>query len=272
MRASPLFIAFVVALFMIALEKAFPATKLPSVPGWWVRALLANLTQVAIVVLAGFTWNVWLRGDSLFSAFHWPNSVAAGTTYFLSTFAFYWWHRVRHESPFWWRFAHQIHHSASRLEILTAFYKHPLEIGLDSVLSALLVYPVMGCSPAQGAIYTILIAVGEMFYHWNIHTPRWLGRLFQRPESHRIHHQRERHTRNYSDLPLWDFLFGTYSNPKNADKVNCGFASQREVQLVPMLKGNPVDLQRDPEPLDFRPACFGCRKRHRCLHSSAKND
>jgi sterol desaturase/sphingolipid hydroxylase (fatty acid hydroxylase superfamily) len=261
-------VAVAAACLMILFERLFPATKLPVVAGWWFRAILANLVQIAIVVVAGFTWNLWLRGPSLLHASRWPDAAAAGATYFISTFVFYWWHRVRHESPFWWRFAHQIHHSASRLEIFTAFYKHPLEISLDSVLSAVLVYPLMGCSPFQGALYTVLIAVGEMFYHWNIHTPRWVGTFFQRPESHRIHHQRDRHTKNYADLPLWDFIFGTYANPKHADTVRCGFGHERETLLLPMLMGKPVETTREPEPLNFRPACFGCRKQRLCRHNA----
>jgi sterol desaturase/sphingolipid hydroxylase (fatty acid hydroxylase superfamily) len=264
----PLLIVVGLAVLMIAWEAIRPAARLPAVRGWWARAVLANLIQLGIVILAGFTWNVWLRGHSLVSAANWPDAIAAAVTYFLSTFIFYWWHRIRHESEFWWRLAHQIHHSATRLQIFTAFYKHPLEIALDSVLCAIIVYPLMGCSPFQGAIYTVLTAAGEFFYHWNVHTPRWIGAVFQRPESHRIHHQRDRHTRNYADIPLWDFLFGTYSNPTNADKVACGFSNERERQFSAMLLGKPVDVKRDSEPLDFRPACFGCRKKHLCERRS----
>ena len=248
---SALLISVFVACAMLAWEKCFPAILLPKVKGWWWRAAFANLNQVAIVILAGFTWNAWLRGFSLFHAAGWPDAIAAGTTYLLSTFVFYWWHRVRHESAFWWRVAHQIHHSATRLELFTSFFKHPLEISIDSVLSALIVYPIMGCSTMQGSIYTVFIAVAEMFYHWNVHTPRWLGTLIQRPESHRIHHQRERHSKNYGDLAIWDFLFGTYSNPKNADKVACGFSDGRERQFVSMLRFTLVDDRRESEPLDF---------------------
>lgn len=34
-----------------------------------------------------------------------------------------------------------------------------------------------------------LTGIAELIYHWNINTPYWLGFIFQRPESHRIHHQ-----------------------------------------------------------------------------------
>jgi len=55
--------------------------------------------------------------------------------------------------------------------------------------------------------------VSAAFQHANIRTPRWLGLFVQRPESHAVHHQRGLHACNYSDLPLWDMLFGTYCNP-----------------------------------------------------------
>ena len=249
---------------MILTEQLLPGTVLPRVKGWLGRVISINLFQVAIAVVSGLTWNRWLQGASLFSAAKWPDALAVGASYFVSTFLFYWWHRVRHESAFWWRVAHQIHHSASRLEILTSFYKHPVEIALNSVLSAAICYPLMGCSVAQGAIYTLVIAVAEMFYHWNVRTPRWVGVLLQRPESHRLHHRRFHHTRNYGDLPVWDWMFGTYSNPTRADKVVCGFSDSKEENLPAMLLARDVEPARDSEPLDFRPACFGCPSKLRC--------
>jgi len=249
---------------MMAAERAAPGSVLPRVRGWWGRAVLINGAQVGIALVAGFTWNRWLQGHSVLHVAGWPSWAAVGLTYFVSTFIYYWWHRVRHESSFWWRVAHQMHHSASRLEIFTSFYKHPLEIALNSVLSAAICYPLMGCTVAQGAAYTLIIAVAEMFYHWNIRTPRWIGTLVQRPESHRLHHRRFHHTRNYGDLALWDWLFGTYSNPKRADKVQCGFGGENELRFGAMLAAREVEMIRDSEPLDFRPACFGCRSKLRC--------
>lgn len=55
-----------------------------------------------------------------------------------------------------------------------------------------------------------------MFQHANIRTPRWLGYLIQRPESHAVHHGRGIHRYNYADLPLWDIIFGTFRNPETA--------------------------------------------------------
>ena len=249
---------------MIGTERLLPGSVLPRVRGWFGRVVAINLFQVAIAVISGLTWNRWMQGASVFSASGWPDWLAVGATYFVTTFVFYWWHRIRHESVFWWRVAHQIHHSASRLEVLTSFYKHPVEIAINSVLCAAICYPLMGCSAAQGGVYTLLLAIAEMFYHWNVRTPRWVGVIFQRPESHRLHHRRFHHTRNYSDLPLWDWLFGTFSNPSRADKVVCGFSDSRETALPGMLLTREVETKRDPEPLNFRPACFGCPAKLRC--------
>jgi sterol desaturase/sphingolipid hydroxylase (fatty acid hydroxylase superfamily) len=249
---------------MLAAERIFPATRLPRVPKWLFWSIALNLFQILTVIVAGRTWNQWLQAGSIFHLAALPTWLGALITYFFSTFVFYWWHRIRHESAFWWRIAHQIHHSASRLEILTSFYKHPAEIVINSMLSAIVTYPIMGCSTRQGACYTMLIAFGEMFYHWNIHTPRWLGHWFQRPESHRIHHQRDRHSRNYSDLPVWDKMFGTFANPKNGDAIVCGFGPPMEARLPEMIMAREVDTKRLSEPISFRPACFGCSKSVRC--------
>jgi sterol desaturase/sphingolipid hydroxylase (fatty acid hydroxylase superfamily) len=85
----------------------------------------------------------------------------------------------------------------------------------------------------------LLTGIAELFYHWNVSTPHWLGYIFQRPESHCIHHQEGLHSYNYADLPLWDMLFGTFRNPKDW-QARCGFGSL-EYQLAKMLVGVDVN-------------------------------
>src|SRR5262249_29330915 len=154
--------------------------------------------------------------------------------YLIATFVFYWWHRWRHEVPLLWRLFHQIHHSPRRIEVITSFYKHPGEMIANSLIGSALVYALLGLTPQGGAIYTLLTALGEFFYHTNVRTPRWLGLLFQRPEMHRVHHEHGYHRNNYSDLPLWDMFFGTYESPR-AFPGNCGFDAADEERLVEML-------------------------------------
>ncbi len=177
-----------------------------------------------------------MRGGSLFHLGASHDAAASGTVaYLVSTLVFYAWHRARHEVPVLWRVFHQMHHSACRIELLTSFYKHPLEQLANSVLSAAIAYPLLGLTPAGAAVYTFLCALAEFVYHVNVRTPRWLGFVIQRPEMHRIHHGRGQHAGNYADLPIWDMLFGTYANPARFDG-ECGFDAERELRALEMLR------------------------------------
>lgn len=251
-----------VALVCFVLERKWPAAALPKVEGWWLRVILLNSAQLLIVLLAGITWDKWFRQASLFNLSQLLSPVLAGViAYLVSCFVYYWWHRYRHESPFFWRLCHQLHHSPRRIELLTSFYKHPVEIWINSLLSSALVYFVLGCDLTAAAIYTFLIAIAEFFYHLNIKTPHWLGNFVQRPESHRVHHQRGRHTDNYADLPFLDMIFGTFKNPKHP-VTECGFEPEQEARIKEMLLGKDVSRTQT-----FQPTCLGCRKRWICaLH------
>jgi sterol desaturase/sphingolipid hydroxylase (fatty acid hydroxylase superfamily) len=262
---------FAIAAGCILAERLWPAMDLPRVRAWWPRVLLINAVQLGITVLAGHTWSRWLGEVSLLELqAYLPAGVAALVVYVFSTFVFYWWHRFRHESPFLWRTLHQIHHSARRLEILTSFYKHPVEIWINSIISSVIVYALFGCDIETAGYYTVLIAVGEFFYHWNIKTPRWVGYVFQRPESHRVHHQLRHHTNNFADLPIWDILFGTFKNP-GTFRGQCGFEAWREDRFDDMLAFRDLHSPgaETTPPLHFLPTCIGCSKRWACHAANA---
>ena len=253
-------ILILIAGLMILIERFWPGQSLPTVKGWWLRILLVNLAQLGIVLLAGVAWDRWLAGVSIWRLTDSLGTIgAAAVAYLISTLVYYGWHRVRHESDFFWRLCHQLHHSPQRIEILASFYKHPVEILINSWISALLVYGLLGLSLESAAIYTGLTAVAEYFYHWNVRTPRWVGWLVQRPESHRVHHQYRHHSQNYADLPVWDWLFGTLNNPRKSPK-RCGFDADKEKQVTDMLLFR--DVHRQPPGLS--PTCMGCRKRWAC--------
>ena len=266
-----LWIVIAIAVGMIVVERIWPASELPRVRAWWARVGLINLIQLGIVVLAGLTWDRWLADVALFRLRdHLGVTAQAFVAYFVSTFVYYWWHRVRHESHLFWLLCHQLHHSPRRIEIVTSFYKHPVEIALNSILSAAIVYPLLGCDIAAGAIYTLLTAVAEFFYHWNVRTPFWIGYLFQRPESHRVHHRYRHHTQNFADLPLWDILFGTFHNPETSPD-RCGYDDWREDRFEDMLAFRDLHGKRAEErpPLAFLPTCIGCSKRWACAQAAS---
>lgn len=218
-----------------AAERKWPGRQLPPVRGWYMRAGLMNVMQIALIGLGGITWNTYFRSHSLFQLGGWRNPVLEGCFYwFVGTFVFYWWHRLRHADGFW-LFLHQIHHSPSRIELLTSFYKHPVEIAADSILTGLLIYCVFGGTAEAGAWTSFFGAAGEYFYHSNIRTPTWIGYFLQRPEHHSIHHEIDVHRYNFGDITWWDRLFGTFKDT-DGFSARCGFPSDGEQKLWSMMR------------------------------------
>ncbi|CAF1525758.1 unnamed protein product [Adineta ricciae] len=229
---------------LMILERLFPDQPLVYVPGWWKRVLLINIYQLIIVVVGTYTWETWLPDAQLFQLRYYVSPMVGGViAYLIHTWVFYWFHRARHNVYFLWVWFHQLHHSAQRIEAITSFYKAPQEIFIDSIIMTVLLYPVLGLSRDSSVWLAALAAFGEYVYHMNIRTPKWLGYIFQRPESHRIHHLRNKrdHSKNYGDLPIWDILGGTFENPDRMDRPT-GFAPEVENRVWEMIAGRDVLL------------------------------
>lgn len=229
-----------VAVLAILVELWRPGRPWPRMPSWWARAIALNACQIGVVFLATATWDVWLAEHPLWNAKGLGLWGGAALGYVVITFLYYWWHRWRHEVPFLWRWVHQVHHSPARIEIITSFYKHPIELVLNGVLSSAILYFLVGLGVEATALAVLFTGIAELFYHWNVRTPYWLGFFIQRPESHCVHHQRGLHHYNYGDLPLWDMLFGTFRNPRSW-QGECGFGDDKELQLSRMLRGEDVN-------------------------------
>ena len=222
---------------MMLAERIRPAWRRPTDFGWVARALLMTALQALVAFVGVVTWDRWFGGVPLFDLSGLAAVWGVGLGYLWVTFVYYWWHRARHRVPALWRYVHRLHHSPRRIEILTSFYKHPVELLLNGILSSALLFLVLGLSPLVAATTVLLTGLAELVYHWNVRTPRWMGWVFQRPEMHRVHHARGSHTHNFSDLPLWDALFGTLCNP-HGDVELCGFPE--EDKLLQLLAGRPV--------------------------------
>ncbi len=240
---GPALMVLGIGIGMLVVERLIPGRRWPQVHRWYVRAILLNAGQASAVLLAGLTWDVWFPQLRLWDLG--PLGIFGGAFvgYLVITFVYYWWHRARHEIAFLWRWFHQVHHSPQRIELLTSFYKHPLEIIANGALSSFILYALVGLSAGAATLAVTLTGIAELFYHWNVRTPHWLGFIIQRPESHCIHHRDGWHRSNYSDLPLWDILFDTFDNPRNSDFV-CGFGPEREAELADMLIGRDVSAPR----------------------------
>ena len=114
-------------------------------------------------------------------------AVAAWLALFLmDDFCYYWFHRVHHESRFFWA-AHVTHHSSQFYNLSTA-----LRQSWTPMTSWIFYVPVMlvGFTPAQWAL---MHSINLLFQYW-IHTerirtlPRWFEFTFNTPSHHRVHH------------------------------------------------------------------------------------
>jgi sterol desaturase/sphingolipid hydroxylase (fatty acid hydroxylase superfamily) len=223
-----------VFLTMGAAEAIRPARRFPTVPYWAWIGLATILVLLAINHLVEILIpEEWIRRYALIDARSWGvvESVALGVL--TVSFVDYWFHRAEHRFAILWRI-HQLHHSPDRVDLPGFVYTHPLEVLLLSLQGILVNRFVFHLSPAAFLIAGACSSFCFMFQHWNVRTPRWAGYVVQRPESHCIHHQVNHHASNYSNLPIWDLLFGTFQNPERFDgKV--GFTRGRGRRLLEML-------------------------------------
>lgn len=240
---------------MVILERVFPARELPKVRFWLLKGFGFFVFSAVLNALLPMGIATLLHGKTLLDL-AWMGTVAGGILGFMATdIVAYAVHRTLHNVHFLWRWTHQMHHSAERLDMAGAVYFHPfdfvLQIGLTTVAILLL-----GLSPDAAALAGFIGFFYAMFQHLNVRTPRWLGYVIQRPEAHAVHHGRGIHAYNYGNFPLWDILFGTFRNPERFDEPS-GFWDGASSQMGAMLLGRDI---AEPPPrakmheLDVAPA------------------
>jgi len=208
---------------------------------WRLRGLLVT---VAIFFFAVEVTTFWanLLGD-----FHLLDGSVLGTMggavvgIVIYELFHYGYHRLAHQWNGLWLAGHQMHHSAESVDTFGAYYIHPFDALMFTTLGSLVFYPLLGLVPEAGVIGVLFLTFNAMFQHANIKTPHWLGYIIQRPESHAIHHGKGIHRYNYSDLPLWDMVFGSFRNPR-ADEVpvEAGFYKGASNRILAMLLARDV--------------------------------
>lgn len=226
-----------IALLFVAIftrEVIAPASRNLCDRRWLFYSMGLGLLTMTSALALGYFLEDNIRAHALFDVGARWNPVLVGfLSFFLTSFVFYWWHRATHASDLLWRTFHQLHHSARRVEALTSFYAHPMDSAAAVLLSTLSSYWVLGASPTAAAVALALTAAFDLFTHADIRTPRWLGYVLQRPEMHTVHHEYGHHAQNYG-LPLWDILFGTWSNPAERSK-RLGFDDEKSERIAEML-------------------------------------
>jgi sterol desaturase/sphingolipid hydroxylase (fatty acid hydroxylase superfamily) len=124
-------------------------------------------------------------------------------------------HRLMHEIPFLWKF-HVLHHSTDVLTVFKTSRNHIVERLFQQLF---LFGPMLALGAGSDAILPFIVANSYLgvFDHSNVDFR--LGPLeyvIMGPIAHRLHHSRdlrEGNTNYGTALLIWDWLFGTYTNP-----------------------------------------------------------
>jgi sterol desaturase/sphingolipid hydroxylase (fatty acid hydroxylase superfamily) len=233
---------------LLVLWEAFaPARPLPAVRGWRLHGLVMFFVYFFLSSYLPYLWAEQLARWQWFDLTQlgtWGGAAVGLLVYQLGA---YWWHRGMHGSNALWRAFHQMHHSAERLDTWSAFWFSPLDIVGWTALFSLALTLCVGLTPEAVVLVVYATTFLAVFTHANIRTPRWLGYLIQRPESHSFHHERGVHARNYADLPVFDLLFGTFHNPRHFAAAT-GFFDGASGRVAEMLIGRDVSRPAPQQP------------------------
>ena len=172
---------------LLLLERLRPARHFPVHATWFIH--WCGLTLFSAIWLTGLV-AVWLEIPPVWHVLTGMATwQAALLMYVVYSFVAYWYHRVRHSSRLLWHYVHYMHHAPTHMDVRVTFWRHPLEMLIDSLV-VLTVGKLLGAS--VGAFLGVLLieSILEMFHHSNLHTPRWLrklGYIVQLPEQHLVH-------------------------------------------------------------------------------------
>ena len=145
--------------------------------------------------------------------------------FFADDLAYYWFHRVSHESRVFWA-SHVVHHSSQHFNLSTA---------LRQTWVPMTYFPFWLPLPLLGfPVWMVLLAQAwSLIYQFWIHTerikrlPRWVEQVFNTPSHHRVHHGMNHQylDKNYAGiLIIWDRMFGTWE--PEGERVRYGLTTQ----------------------------------------------
>jgi sterol desaturase/sphingolipid hydroxylase (fatty acid hydroxylase superfamily) len=161
-----------------------------------------------------------------------PESVvgllgAAFLVILISSFVYYWLHRVQHESLFFWRI-HATHHHITKMGCMRGDRTHPLEWA-TLFLGTPVALALLGASDDVMAVAGAFSIWNGILNHANlpIRTTPIYDWVFATAPQHHAHHA---HLRRQADsnygcmIILWDRLFGTYCGDDEVGQIGAGKA------------------------------------------------
>ncbi len=219
---------------LIIWEALFPARELPKIAWWKTRSLSVFVCYFFLASYFPLLTDPFLAEYQLFNISRMGVVGGAIVAILIFEALLYFWHKAIHRNLTLWRIFHQMHHSAERVDTFGTFYFSIMDtIGFSLIASFSLVL-IIGVQPQSITIFLLVTTFFSIFQHTNIKTPQWIGFIIQRPESHAIHHARKIHYKNFSDLPIFDIIFGTFENPKTREH-QAGFYDGASARIGEML-------------------------------------
>lgn len=145
----------------------------------------------------------------------------------VSSFIYYWLHRIQHESLFWWRM-HATHHHITKMGCMRGDRTHPLEY-MTLMLGTPVALALLGASDSVMAVVGAFGIWNGVLNHSNlpIKTLPIYDLIFATAPQHHAHHAFERRQAdsNYGCMIiLWDRVFGTYCGDAEVGKIGAGKA------------------------------------------------
>ncbi len=167
-----------------------------------------------VIVFGAYTLVYQFRLFTLDMAQVWPWVIL----FFADDFSYYWFHRISHQSRYFWA-SHVVHHSSQKYNLGTAL-RQTWTGNLTGAWVFWIWLPLVGFSPV--AVMTMQ-AVSLLYQFW-IHTeyinklPAPIEFIFNTPSHHRVHHGSDLDylDKNHAGvLIIWDRLFGTFIEEKH---------------------------------------------------------
>jgi len=216
--------AFVVVFVLLAAGEALIPRRNRAVSRRWrwptnitLVALNTVLVRTALPVTAvGMAVIAEQRGWGLLHAVGpLPTFLTVGLAVLLLDLAIYLQHVLFHAVPVLWRL-HRMHHADIDVDVTTGSRFHPGEIFLSMLLKFASI-SALGASPLAVLSFEVLLNIGSLFDHANLHLPLVADRVLRlfvvTPDMHRVHHSAvpvETNTNFGFTFPWWDYLCGTY--------------------------------------------------------------